>query len=166
MIPNFLILLASAFIPFVLAMVWYSPSLFGGDAWNKMANIPKEVSDTKQPMWKVMTSIIFNFLLANGLYGLCIHQGGVFSLVGGDVALLKTGVGAEFMAAYGDAFLSFGHGVLHAVLGTIMFVFPILMYATIFERKGAKYFWVNFGFWLISLALMGGVIGQWGAIPL
>lgn len=164
MVPNFLILLAAAVIPLAFSMIWFSPSLFGGDQWNKMANIPEEKSKTALPIWKAMISIIFNFLIAYGLFCLCLHQSAVLSLVGGDPELLQTGIGAEFMATYGQGFISFGHGVLHAVLGTIIFVFPILMYVTIFERKGAKYFWVNFTFWLISLSLMGGVIGQWGGV--
>lgn len=164
MTPNFIILFAAAVIPLALSTVWYSPLLFGGDDWNRMAHIPEE-KKASLPIWKTMISLVFNFLIACGIYGLCVHQAGVYSLVGGNAELLKTGIGAAFMNIYGEDFLTFKHGVFHAILASIMFVFPMLMYITIFERKGARYFWVNFTFWVLSMGLMGGIIGMCGAMP-
>ena len=66
------------------------------------------------------------------------------------------------MDEYGQTHLHFGHGVLHGGIAAVFTVFPILGYATIFERKSFKYFWVNALFWFISMMLMGGIICQWG----
>lgn len=162
MTPNFVILFATAIIPLAISSVWYSSLLFGGDKWEKIAYIPEE-KKLFSPIWKVMILFIFNFLIACGLYGICIHQSSVYSLAGGHTDLLETSVGATFIAMYGKAYLSFKHGAFHAVLATLMFVLPILMYITVFDKKGYRYFIVHFAFWLLSLSLMGGVIGMCGA---
>lgn len=165
MTPNPLIILAAAFVPFVLAFVWYNKSLFGGDNWTRIAGLSVEQALKPVKPLQMLLSVVFNFFIAGGIYGLCVHQGGVFSLVGGDPELLKTGTAAAFLAEYGSNFLTFKHGVFHGLIGAFMFVFPILGYATIFERKSMKYLMVNFGFWAISFMLMGGVICQWGTVP-
>ncbi len=162
MVPNLLVLLGASFIPFLLAFAWFHPKLFGGDTWTKVAGLTPEQAATPVKPLKAMLTIIFNFFLAFGIFGLSVHQAGIFSVVGGNADLLKTGVGAEFMAAYGQNHLTFGHGAFHGLIAAITFILPVLMYAVIFERKSAKYLWINWGYWILSLVLMGGVICQWG----
>ena len=152
------------FIPFALSFVWFNPKTFGGEKWNEIAGISEEKSKRVVKPWKGFITIIFNFLIAFGLFALCVHQNGVFSLVGGNAELLKSGVGAEFLAVYGQNHLTFGHGALHGFLATLCFFVPMLVYVVFFEHKSAKYFWVYFSYWAVSLMLMGGILGQWGAV--
>lgn len=162
MTPNFLVIALTALIPFVLAMAYYSPFLFGGDNWQKIANLTDEQNNKKVKPWQLALTLLLNFFFAFGLYNLCVHQAGVFQLVGGDVELMMTGTARAFLDEYGLVHLSFGHGALHGVLAVIMFVLPVFSYVTIFDRKSGKYLLVRMGFWLICGALMGGVICQWG----
>lgn len=164
MIPNPLILLVAALIPMVIGIIWYGKGLFGGATWARIANLPAEAANMKPKPGKMLLSILFNFFIAFALFGMCVHQSGVFSVVGGNAELLKTGVGAEFMAAYGHNHLSIGHGIFHGVLASITFAMPMIGYATIFEQKGAKYFFVNWGFWAVCLAIMGAIICQGGGM--
>jgi hypothetical protein len=166
MFPNLLIIAAAALIPFFIAFVWFHPKVFGGDTWTKIAGLSEEAGAKKVKPLKLILSILLNFLFGIGLYGMTIHQAGVSSLVGGNPENLKTGTGAAFMAEYGAGFLTFGHGALHGFIAAIFVVLPILGYATIFERKSGKYLMVNFGFWALSLILMGGVICKWGGVPI
>lgn len=166
MLPNIPILIATAFIPFILGYIWFSDKLFGGDTWFNAANIAKE---DRVPVSKIklMATLILNFFIAFALYNQCVHSMGVFAMVGGDTELLKTGVGAAFMAEYGQNHLSFGHGVLHAIFPTTAFmVIPIVGYVTIFERKSFKYFLSYTGYWAVSLMLMGGILCHWGTTAL
>ncbi len=164
MLPNFLTLAGSALIPFVIGFIYFSPALFGGERWFNLANIANDKrQDVSLP--KLLLTIVLNFFIAFGLFLICVHQFGAFSMVGGNAELLHTGAGAAFMEAYGASHLSFGHGAMHgACIGTLAFVVPILGYVTIFERKSIKYFLVYLGYWIINLALMGGCIGAWGAV--
>jgi len=164
MVPNPLILLVAALIPFLLAMIWYNKNLFGGENWVRIAGLSPEQAAKKPKPVKMLLTIVLNFFVAAGLYALCVHQSGVFSLVDGDANLLKSGAGAAFMAEYGGDFLTFKHGLLHGFLASLCFALPILGYVTIFDKKSAKYFWVNLGYWTICMMLMGAVICQWGAM--
>lgn len=50
MTPNFLILLACAMIPFVVAILWFHTKTFGGDFWNKIAEIPEDKTKIAKPV--------------------------------------------------------------------------------------------------------------------
>ena len=166
MVPNFLVLAASSLIPFLIAFVWFHPKVFGGTTWATVAGLTKAQSDQPVKPFKLILSILLNFFLAFGIYNLAVHQSGVFGMVGANAELLKTGTAAAFLAEYGNNHLNFGHGMIHGGIQTILcFVLPILGYAAIFERKSSKYLFINLGFWILSLAIMGGVIAKWGGVP-
>ena len=67
----------------------------------------------------------------------------------------------DFMAKYGNNFRSFGHGTIHGVLAGLLFVTPIITIKSLFERKSFKYIAINGGYWIVTLAIMGGIVCQW-----
>ena len=119
MLPNFLVLLGASLIPMAVGFAWFHPKTFGGDTWYDVARLTgtdrSEVSTAK-----LLSTIVLNFFIAFGLFGLTVHQFGIFSLVGADETLLTTGTAAAFMAEYGDNYLTFSHGVTHAVFQAII----------------------------------------------
>ena len=66
------------------------------------------------------------------------------------------------MLEFGDRFRTFKHGALHGTLIGLLFVTPILGTIALFEQKSFKYVAINGGYWVITLALMGGVLCQFG----
>lgn len=42
MLPNIPVLIGCAFIPFIVAFVWFHPKVFGGETWKKVANLTEE----------------------------------------------------------------------------------------------------------------------------
>ncbi|MFY9309226.1 MAG: DUF1761 domain-containing protein [Bacteroidia bacterium] len=64
----------------------------------------------------------------------------------------------DFLAKYGNNFRTFKHGVFHGVMAGFTIALPILGTNAMFERKGFKYIAINVGYWIVCLALMGGVI--------
>ena len=161
MVPNIPIILASAFIPFCLGYIWFHPKTFGGETWAKIAKLTPEDSGPAKPLL-LFSSLILNAFAAFGLYLLTVHASGVFSLMGGEVELMKTGTASDFLAEHGQNFLTFKHGLFHGIPAAFFFALPAYGYVTIFEKKSAKYLLVNMGYWIIALSLMGGVISQWG----
>ena len=160
---NVIILFIAAIVPMIIGFVWYGPLL--GNAWMKEMNFTKE-SLAGQNMIKVfILSYIFSLLVAFFLQFIVIHQGGVFSTLlesgstelQGDVLVYFE----DFMAKYGDNYRTFKHGALHGVMSGLFFVLPILAIIAMFERKSAKYVAINAGYWVVTLAIMGGVICQW-----
>lgn len=165
MTPNIIVIIAAAFIPFVVALVWFHKGLFGGTNWHSIAEMPRDKAASPVRPIKLFLSIVLNLFLSFGMYLFSIHESGVFGMVGGDTELMKTGTAAAFLAEYGGDFHTVTHGLAHGLGATLFFILPALGYVVIFEKKSAKYFWVYFMYWLISLVLMSIVICLWGALP-
>jgi len=111
-------------------------------------------------------SYFLSIVLAMGLMGLTNHQSGVMQLfgthpdvevVGSEVHTLVTTVNEKF----GDRHRDFKHGALHGGIAAILLALPLIAINALFERRGAKYIGIHFGYWFITLILMGGVICQW-----
>lgn len=166
MTPNILVILASALIPFVFAIVWFHKNLFGGENWHSIAEMSSAKSASPVKPFKLFLSIVLNIFLAFGMYLFSIHEASVFGMVGGETELMKTGTAAAFLAEYGGDFHTWTHGLAHGIGATLFYVLPVLGYVVIFEKKSTKYFFVYFGYWLITLVLMSIVICLWGANPI
>lgn len=101
-------------------------------------------------------SFVFSLMLAFGVYYLVVHQTHVFSLL----MNLKEEFDS-FMGGHAADHRTFKHGAFHGTLDALLVVFPVLATNSLFERKGFKYIGVNTGYWVIILALMGGIVCQW-----
>jgi hypothetical protein len=156
---NFLAILAASVSALVVGFVWYNPKVFG-NAWMKAAGMTDEQVKGGNMAKIFGLALLFAIMLTFSLQGITIHQMGAFSLVGGDVENALPSYQA-FMDDYGDAFRTFKHGVFHGVLAGIFIVLPILGTNALFERKGAKYIFINTGYWIVTLGIMGGIICGW-----
>ena len=63
-----------------------------------------------------------------------------------------------FFNKYGTNFRTFKHGVFHGVLAALFCVWPVIGFNALFERRGWKYVAIHVGYWVITFALMGGVV--------
>ena len=91
---------------------------------------------------------------------LTIHQIGPMGMVGGDIENALPSY-AAFMADYGDAHRTFGHGALHGAMSGVFVALPIIGTNALFERKGAKYILVNSGYWIATMTVMGAIVCGW-----
>lgn len=156
---NFLALLAAAVSALIIGAIWYNPKVFG-TAWIKAADMTEEKMQGANMAKIFILAFIFAFLLAFALQFLTIHQTGALGMVGGDPSLAKPSFEA-FMADYGTAFRTFKHGALHGTIAGIFIALPILGTNALFERKGAKYIFINTGYWIVTMAIMGGIVCGW-----
>lgn len=163
--PNMIIIAATALIPMILGMLWYHESLFG-TAWLKENGMTKDDMKANQKPLKFFLGFICNFLLAMGLFLFTVHEVAILGLVGGDEELLKTGTAAAFLAEYGGSFSRFSHGVVHGIVAAFAFAAPFLGHKCLWAGKSFKAFLLDWGFWLVCMILMAGVIAQWGAVSL
>jgi hypothetical protein len=160
---SFGILGLAALVPMVIGFVWYGP-LFGKTWMEEMGFT--EASLKEANMFVIMgLSLVLSFILAIMVQVLVIHQLGVLGTLMPSGATELTGESLQLyndiMAKYGDAHRSFKHGVLHGALGGTFIALPIVAIQALFERKSAKYIFINAGYWVLTLALMGGIIGEW-----
>lgn len=161
---NFLVAAIAALIPMIMGSVWYGP-LFG-KAWMK------EMGFTEESMKGANMGLIFglsylcSFFIAVVLQTLIIHQWGMFSSLHSEPGFIEgTGEAAisfqDFMTNYGTRFRTFGHGVLHGTIIGLLVVGSVITIKSLFERRSFKYIAMNIGYWVITLALMGGILCKW-----
>ena len=60
---------------------------------------------------------------------------------------------------------SFKHGALHGVIMALFFAMPVMVTNGLFERKSFKNLGINILYWVITLALMGGIIDCMNHFP-
>lgn len=153
----------AALIPLVIGFVWYNPMVFG-KAWMGVAG----VSEADRPSGGKMIATFLgtyalSFFIAFVLQFLVIHQRHLMSIIIDEPGFHdpKSEIGmlyANFMERFGQNFRTFKHGVLHGTIAAILFVTPIMAINAMFERKKFKYIAINAGYWILCLALMGGVV--------
>lgn len=159
---NFMIIAIAALVPPVLGFIWYNPKTFG-NVWMKAAGL-KEESLKEFNMAKVfILTYIFSFMAGLILQSMVIHQYSIYSVMMNEPGFGENGSEImlyieEFMSKYGTNFRTFGHGVLHGVIGGLFLILPAIAVNGLFERKGFVYVAINTGFWTVCLALMGGII--------
>jgi hypothetical protein len=98
------------------------------------------------------------------LSGIAVHQASFYALLQPEGGVTIAGNEEDYkmiMEKYGKSFRSFGHGALHGVIVSLFFVLPVLGTNALHERKGFKYIAINVGYWVVSLAIMGGIISRY-----
>ena len=166
MFPHLGIVALAALVPMVMGFIYYNPKVIG-TAWMKEANMTEEKMKNANMPLMFGLSYVFAFLLGVILFSLVVHQTDIASLLineegfgqpGSEISIYMD----DFMAKYGENFRTFKHGALHGTVIGLLLVFPIFATNSMFERKSWKYTFINMGYWVITLALMGGVLCQWG----
>jgi Protein of unknown function (DUF1761) len=158
-IMNWIAIAISTIIPLVLGFGWYHKALFG-NAWMQASNMTLE--DAKKINMPLVMGIllVFSFFLSMGMLMSVIHQMHLGSLI----ANLPDADGSMkadvdmMMAKYGNNFRTFKHGALHGFLTSIFVALPIISFSALFEGKKGKYIAIHWGFWAVSMMLMGGVL--------
>ena len=163
--PNIVALFVAALVPMIIGFIWYNPKVFG-TAWMKVADMTEEKMQGANMLVIFGVSYILSFFAAAALHSLVVHQSHVFSIL-----LDEPGFGdpsseigmyfADFMEKFGDNYRTFRHGIIHGIFAGITLALPVLGINALFERKGFKYIAINAGYWIVTFALMGGIICAW-----
>lgn len=152
--------LAAALSTFIVGFIWYHPKVFG-TAWMKAEGLTEE--QLKKGNMAKIFGLSFVFAFIAGIFAIhpvVIHQFGALGMVGGDPALAKPSYTA-FMADYGTAFRTFKHGALHGTLLGLFLVFPVIAINGLYSHKPWKLIFIVAGYWVVTLAIMGGIICGW-----
>lgn len=159
---NFYVLLLAAVIPLLVGAVYYSPKVFG-TIWMKVSGVTEEQVQSGNMLVIFGLCYLLGLFISFTMVGMAVHQTAVPSIfMGAENFGLTAAEGEaltnEFLDKYGTFHRSFKHGLIHGIIATLFFAFPLIAINALFERRGWKYIWVHSGYWLITLALMGGVI--------
>jgi hypothetical protein len=130
---NWLSLILAALIPMVVGFIWYNPKVFG-NAW--MASIGMTEEKAKEANMALTFGLSFVMALLLAFFML----------------MFVNGPGQE------GEFDTFKHGAFHGVFIAILVGMPILVTNGLFEQKNFKNLAINTGYWIVTLALVGGVV--------
>ena len=156
---NFIAVLVAAASTLVVGAVWYSPMLFA-NVWMKESGLTEEQLK-KGNMLKIFgLTFIFSIMIAMIMQILTIHQFGPLGMIGGDPTQALPSFNA-FMSDYGTAFRTFKHGALHGFMSGLFLAFPLIAINGLFEHKSWKYIFINAGYWIISMTIMGAIVCGW-----
>jgi hypothetical protein len=138
---NWLALVAAALSTLVVGFLWYGP-LFG-KAWMKETGITEEQAQKGMPL-RFGLSVILAFVAVVFIYITSVVTGGEPGDPHGQ-----------------EKFLTFGHGVVHGLIVSLFIVMPALVTNALFEQKSFKYMLINVGYWMVTFAIMGGIVNAW-----
>ncbi len=163
--PRLQVKLFAAFVPIVVGAIWYNPYLFG-KLWGSSVGLAAERTSAARVAVIVIITYIAGFYIAGALGSIVIHQRGIYSMLAGDPdmkdkgsALYNTVQG--LMDKYGHNFRTFKHGALHGSFTGLYLVLPVLLVIGLLERKKLCWVFVHGAFWVMTLAVMGGIICEY-----
>ena len=137
---NWLSFVISILIPTIMGFIWYHKALFG-KAWMDSIGMTEEKAKEANMPLVFGLSLVMSFLLS-------------FFLL-----FFNNQPGQE------GEFDTFGHGAFHGLFLGIVVAMPVLLTNSLFEQKSWKNILINIGYWLITLALMGGVMDALNHFP-
>ena len=139
--PNWMAIGLAALVPMIIGFVYYHPKVLGG-IWMRANGFTLEsIGNGPKPVMFVV-ALVLSFLLSFWLM------------------LNTTGPGQD-VAPDGHSYVTFGHGVAHGVLVSLTVLLPVLGTQSIFEKRGWSWVFVNLGYWLVTLSVMGGILSAW-----
>ncbi len=162
-------MVAAALVPLILGFIWYHPKVLG-TVWMKETGLtPESGKGMNMPLVFGLT-VVAGIMITMAMNLIATHD----AFIGGAMfyATNKTMIpdpGSE-LANWFDYYQknlatsnhTFAHGSFHgAMIGGIFLALPITIIGALFERRGFKYIALTAGYWIICLALMGGIIGAW-----
>jgi len=153
------VLFMTALIPLFVGFIWYHPNVFG-NAWMKSIGATPESMKGGNMALIAGLCYVFALILAAGLMPIVIHQFAVGSVFDGDKSIESAAYMKNFYETYGTRFRTFKHGALHGSITALIIALPLIGTNALFERKGITCITIHVGYWIVALALMGGVICQ------
>jgi hypothetical protein len=128
---NYVALLVAAVSRFLIGWLWYSP-IFFGPSWMALTNCNPDEMKRRMPMLAAV-DLICSFVMAFVLVH-AVHYAGA--------------AGA-------------GQGAAVGFFNWLGFIATVMLTMTLYEKRPAKLFWINSGFQLISLLIMGAIVAVW-----
>lgn len=154
---NYWLILAAGLIPLLTGFIWYNPKVFG-NTWMKSVGITEDSMKGANMALIFFLCYVFGCIIASALMTIVIHQFGFNSVMQGDNTPETADYIKHFYETYGNRFRTFKHGTLHGTIAGFFIAMPIIGTAALFERRGFKYIAIHTGYWMLTLALMGGVL--------
>jgi hypothetical protein len=159
--------LVAALVPLAVGIIWYYPLVFGKVLMTANGNANKPPMSGSKRVIALVLTYLGSYLIASRVLGsIVIHQHGLFGMLAGnpDVHVAGTELNGHvtwLMDHFGTNYRTFKHGALHGSFTGLFLVFPILGIIALHEPKSWIWVAVHSVYWIICLAIMGGIICQY-----
>ena len=158
---NFIAVLLAALVPMAIGFIWYNPKVLG-TAWMNVTGMTPEKAKQSNMAVVFIVSFVMSLMMAFIMQAMVIHQFHLASLFYklpvDDASTPEGALYKQVMDLLGGSWRTFKHGALHGFIGGFFLAFPIICTNSLFEQKGWKYIWINAGYWIVSMTIMGGII--------
>ena len=159
---NFLAILLASLVPLITGFVWYHPKVLG-NKWMLASGMTEEKGKGANMIKIFGLTFLFSFMLAIIMQLLVIHQTHTIALLSNQPDSKDPNSEAslmlkKFMELFGNSYRTFKHGAFHGTLAGIFLALPIIGINALFERRSFAYIAINAGYFIITFALMGGIL--------
>ena len=141
---NLLAIAVAALVPNIVGALYYGP-LFGG-AWRAA------LGKTKAELKPTNEALVYGSAL---LLSVCIAFFLNFM-----IGMSHREVGDAGQLIFSSP-RTFGHGAFHGTAISLLLVAPIITCLGLFHRYTAKVILLNVAYWVLCLAIMGGIVDLW-----
>ncbi len=156
---NLIAVLVASLATLLVGFVWYNPKVFG-TIWMNETGMTEEKAKQGNMLKIFGFTILFSLMISFIMPTIVIHQMGAYGMIGGEIHKALPSYTA-FMADYGDAFRTYKHGALHGFISGIFIALPIIGVNAMFDQKSWKLIFINAGYWIVTLTIMGAIICGW-----
>jgi hypothetical protein len=164
--PRLMVNLCAALVPLVVGFIWYS--LLFGKALRRANGTEGGTPPPAHIMaFAFLLTYAASYLIAWRVLGsIVIHQRGLFGMLANHPEAHEKGTELYntvngLMEKYGHEFRTFKHGAFHGGFTGLCLVFPVLSIIALFEPKPLAWVVIHSVYWIICLAIMGGIICQY-----
>ncbi len=155
--PKIWILFIVGLVPLLIGFLYYNENVLG-KKWMAVNGFTTEDLQGGNMVIIFLLTYLFGVMLSFGLMGSVVHQSALYSLLMVDPTATSEEMFIEVMNQFGDRYRTFGHGALHGALVGVMVALPIIGTNALFEKRGWTYVWIHVLYWIITIAIMGGII--------
>jgi len=141
--PNWVALFVASLSTLVVGFIWYNPKVFGTIWMNEIGMTEEKAKKANMPLVFGL-SVVLAFLIS-------------FTLM----MMVMTGGGPGDMQHGIEQNMTFKHGAFHGALLGIFVLLPVIVINGLYEQRSFKYMMVVAGYWIVSFAIMGGIINMW-----
>lgn len=140
---NFLAIAVAALVPMVMGFLYYG--VLFEKPWLDSLGYTKEYAEGGNPAIKYGLALLMAFIVAFYLKTNIelTHK----DVVDGNLIL--------------GSFHTFKHGALHGAMTSLLGVIPVIVSLGLFQRNTGKNIMLNVLYWIITFAIMGGILDAW-----
>lgn len=125
----------------VVGFIWFHPAVMG-TKWAKVQGMDPAGMKPANPGMTYGMTILLTLFFTMFLF------------------INVTGPGQD-TAPDGHSYVTFQHGLAHAVVLTFLILIPIFGTLAMYERKGWNWFLIQTGYWFLRMAVGFGILSAW-----